>query len=227
MFLSFILTSLSTSTLGKPRRAPKAFIWSINDSVVISSPSCSRVSDRFAGCYQRQRLSDERRLVRALDLKGVARLQQHPSAFLLDIDQCDAEPHPVAGLHRRKEAHSVQAVVERSAGVGRNSPDLHLQRRNKRESQVAMRDWCTIETLALCARHIDVDPLTVAAAFGELVDPRLVHRNPARHAQFLPNVLGDPGKSEFRHCESSGSAFARCRLSHSAKNFSMIAADSP
>ena len=81
-------------------------------------------------------------------------------------------------------------------------------------------------TLALCARHIDVDPLTIAAAFGELVDPRLIHRNPARHAQFLPNVLGDSGKSEFRHCESSSSAFARCRLSHSAKNFSMIAADS-
>src|ERR1700729_4337154 len=141
MFLSCISTSLSTSILGKPRRAPKALIWSINDSVVMSSSSCFRVSDRFTRGYQRQRLSDKRRLVRALDLKGVARLQQHPSAFLLNIDQCDAQPHPVAGLDGRKEPHFVESVVERGAGVGRNSSDLHLQRRNKRESQVAMRDW--------------------------------------------------------------------------------------
>src|SRR5277367_3227013 len=101
MFLSCMSTSLSTSTLGKPRRAPKALIWSMNDSVVISSSSCSRVSERFAGRYQRQRLSDKRRLVRAFDLKNVARLQQHPSAFLLNLDQSDAQPHPVAGLDRR------------------------------------------------------------------------------------------------------------------------------
>src|SRR4029077_18234925 len=118
MFLSCISTSLSTSTLGRPRRAPKALIWSMNDSVVISSSSCSRVSDGFAGCYQRQRFSNKRRLVRAFDLKGVARLQQPPSAFLLNIDQCDAQPHPVASLDRRKEADLVQAIVECRAGVG-------------------------------------------------------------------------------------------------------------
>src|ERR1700722_17407611 len=73
-----------------------------------------------------------------------------------------------------------------------------------------MGDWSTRGTFAFRARPIDVDPLTVAAAFGELVDPQLSHRNPARHAEFLPNMLGDSRKSEFRHHRSSGSAFGPC-----------------
>src|ERR1700729_4338305 len=69
-----------------------------------------------------------------------------------------------------------------------------------------MRDWRPIGALARCARPIDMDPLTVAAALCELVYARLVHRNPGRYAQFLPNVLSDPGKSQLRHRKSSGSA---------------------
>src|SRR5580658_8312703 len=69
-----------------------------------------------------------------------------------------------------------------------------------------MRDWCEIGALALRALDIDVNPLAIAAALGELVDPGLIHGHPARNAEFLSNILRHIGQSEFSHRGSPGPA---------------------
>jgi hypothetical protein len=47
-----------------------------------------------------------------------------------------------------------------------------------------------------------MDPLTVATALRELINPRLIHGRPARNAKLLSNVLRDLRKSEFSHRRS-------------------------
>jgi hypothetical protein len=107
--------------------------------------------------------------------------------------------HARPRLDRREEAHLVESVVERCPSVGRDSSDLHLQGSDERERQVAVGDRGAIWALARCALDIDVNPLPVAAALGELVDARLIDRDPARDAEFLSDKSRKIRQSEFRH----------------------------
>jgi hypothetical protein len=52
-----------------------------------------------------------------------------------------------------------------------------------------MRNRRSIRALALCAFDIDMDPLAIAAALGELVDPGLIDGHPARDSDLLADEL--------------------------------------
>jgi len=67
--------------------------------------------------------------------------------------------------------------------------DLHLQRRNERKRQVTVRNRRSVRALALCAFDVDTDPLAIAAALGELVDPGLIHAHPAGDPDLFADVL--------------------------------------
>jgi hypothetical protein len=51
-----------------------------------------------------------------------------------------------------------------------------------------MRDRRAIRTLAPRTLDIDMNPLPIAAALGELIDPRLIHGHPARNPELLSDV---------------------------------------
>ena len=52
-----------------------------------------------------------------------------------------------------------------------------------------MRDRAAVRTFAPRAFDVDVDPLAVARAFGELVDPLLVDDDPVGDADFASREL--------------------------------------
>ena len=75
-----------------------------------------------AGHQHRQRLREQRGLVLAFDLDRVLQRDQHAvRALRLDGEQHDAIAHAAARLHRRDEAHLVEAVVERRRRVAAES----------------------------------------------------------------------------------------------------------
>mgnify|MGYP003694646303 CR=1 FL=1 len=93
-----------------------------------------------------------------------------------------------AGLHRRDEADLVRAVIDAPAAL------LDLQQRgghprNERQREIAVGDRLAPGHLALGPLDVDVDPLMVAGGVGELVDHRLVDRDPLRWAQLASDEL--------------------------------------
>jgi hypothetical protein len=66
------------------------------------------------------------------------------------------------------------------------APASMRQRRGERQRQVSMRDRSTVRALAPSPLDVDMDPLPVARAIGELVDPSLIDGDPFGHPDFPP-----------------------------------------
>jgi len=62
-----------------------------------------------------------------------------------------------------------------------------------------MGDGVAERTLFPCAFSIDMYPLPVTCAFGELIDSRLVNINPIRFPKALTNKIRDVSERNFRH----------------------------
>ena len=88
----------------------------------------------------------------------------------------------------RDEADLVGAVVHAARALG-HLEQLRHHPREEREREIAVGDGLAARQLALGALDVHVDPLMVAGGLGELVDRGLVHRDPGRRAQRLPDVL--------------------------------------
>src|SRR6266851_4903623 len=64
-----------------------------------------------------------------------------------------------------------------------------------------MRNRSSIWTLAFGPLDIDVNPLPIAAALGELVDDGLIHRQPIRYPKFASGIFRYICASDFSHGE--------------------------
>jgi len=92
-----------------------------------------------------------------------------------------------AGFHRMNEADPVQAVIH-------GHPLFHLKKRRtaqkmgkKRQEQKAVGHRPAQRSPGRPVR-VHVDPLTILADLGEIVDSRLSHLHPGRNADFLTQV---------------------------------------
>ena len=137
-----------------------------------------------------QRLGDQRRLLRALHFERVLGLHDHLPAFSrLDSGENDAQPHARTGRDRRQKANLVDAVVEPGGGVRRDDADLHRERGDHRQRQIAVRDGAAKRTFPLRPFDVDMDPLMIAGAGRKRVDARLVDRDPIGNAELMPDVF--------------------------------------
>ena len=88
-------------------------------------------------------------------------------------------------LHRRHEAHRLEAVVDAHAGAFERRHGFEGQGRQQRQRQEAMRDGAAERRFGGSARRIDMDELVVVGRVRELVDHLLRDDAPGRHADFL------------------------------------------
>src|SRR5438105_1066916 len=131
----------------------------------------------------RDRLRHAGRLLLALDRDRHLVDDLDPALDVLDGNVLDGGPHLRADLHRRREAHPVEPVVDAHP----HAVDLEQpcgQGRDQGERQEAMGDRSPKGSL-LGALHIDVDPLVVTGRVGELVDAVLVDLQPPALAERL------------------------------------------
>ena len=73
-----------------------------------------------------------------------------------------------------QETHLVQPVVDGSLGILGEDADLLAERAEQRQCQVAMRDRLAKRASPAGTLRIDVDPLMVTGAVGELLDHGLI-----------------------------------------------------
>src|SRR5271165_3572069 len=173
---------------------PSGFAGSERFSLLIAA------SNPLRGNEERQGFGDQSGLVRAFDLQGVPRLHDRLSALLrLDAGENNAQADARAGGHWSKKARLVDAVVEAGCRVLGDDADLHGERRDHGEREIPMRDRASVGTFAPGPLDIDVDPLMVAGASGELVDARLINCHPVRNAELLADALAEFGDRERAH----------------------------
>ena len=72
-----------------------------------------------------------------------------------------------------------------------SDPDLHGERRDQRERQIAVRNGGPKRALPFRPIDVDVDPLMIAGAVRELLDPRLVYSYPAGYPEFASDEVVD------------------------------------
>src|SRR5262249_19376651 len=100
---------------------------------------------------------------------------------LLHVRDLDGAADLLADRHRRREAHAVEAVVEREREA-LHAEHLAREQRDQREREVAMGDRAA-ERRLLRALHVDVDPLVVAGDVRERVDVGLGDLMPVAGAE--------------------------------------------
>ena len=128
--------ALSTRSL--PRKPTSGLSAKVLREACSDMPSVFCVSERvrvahcfsvpFRGNKERQRLGDQRGLVRSFDLQRVPRLHDRlPALLWLDAGENDAQAHARAGGHGREEARLVDPIVEAGGCVLRDDADLHAR----------------------------------------------------------------------------------------------------
>src|SRR5215472_4969074 len=148
-------------------------------------------------CHDK-RMGDKGRLGFAFDLDGVLGGQEHPPlALVLRGEQLDPIADAGTGLDRHDKTHAVEAVVQRLVDAGRLYDNLECGWRQHRKRQVAVRDGGPEQAVTLGALDIDMDPLVIRGAFGELVDALLVYRDPAGYPELLSDERLTVGETEF------------------------------
>src|SRR5208337_3242650 len=181
-------TVCAASTKSRPRKPTiglSARVCFIASSAIASAAGASSAAfaierlplpGRLLRHQQRQGIRDQGWLVAVLDFNGVPGLDEELAVVLfVDIVEDDAQSDAPPGRHRRQKAHLVQAVVEAGRRVRRDDADVERQRTDQRQREIAVRDRSAEGTFPSGAVDIDVDPLTIAGAVGELVDPLLIH----------------------------------------------------
>src|SRR5881296_3624814 len=167
---------------GRPYRTSFMSVASHACRAPIAVPDASRVPDA-------DDLADQRGLVLPFDLDR--HLGAHPHAVARNLlGAGDALAHADArpGLDGRDEANLVRAVVDAAAPLG----DLEQGRghsRDQGQGQVAVGDRLAAGHLALRTLDVDVDPLMISGRLGELVDHRLIDRDPVRRAELASDEL--------------------------------------
>src|SRR5262249_38396413 len=117
-------------------------------------------------------------------------LEQHaPAALRIGGGEARSQTHACTGLDRSNKPGFVQAVVEGRGSIWWNDAELHDHRREQRQTEVAVGDRAAEWTLALRSLDIDMDPLAVAGADGELVDAILAHGDPVGDAELPPDEM--------------------------------------
>ena len=115
----------------------------------------------------------------ALDFNGNRMTQQQLSGrFLLDGVKAEAAPDALPALHRSDEPHAVEPVIDGHLRAVRHEHDFGGHSRKHRQRQEAMGDG-RAERRLRGRLWIDMDELPVLGRFSELVDPLLVHLQPA------------------------------------------------
>src|SRR6187402_609716 len=114
---------------------------------------------------------DADRLIAALALHEDLERELRAAFDRLEPEELEAAAHPAAGGHRRREAHSIQAVVDTHSGI----EDLHRRSTHlgqQGQGHEAVRDR-RAERAGRGPLHVDVDPLVVVGGVGEELDPLL------------------------------------------------------
>src|SRR5262252_1502423 len=157
-----------------------------------------------------ERDGDECRFVFALDLDGVLGRHDHTaSALVVDRQELYAVADALARAHRSQEPDFFEPVVEDLLRRGAGHQDAQRSGGHQREREIAMCNGSAERALAARALDVDVNPLGVAGAFGELADARLVERDPVRRAKFFPDARGKIGGGyEERMGHVHGEAFS-------------------
>src|SRR5258705_1580776 len=156
---------------------------------------CSR-----RGNQKRERFGNQRGLFRSLEFQRVLRLHDHLSAIPgLDTRKNDAQPHADARGHRCKEANLVDTVIQAGRCVLGDNADLHGERGNHGKRQVTVRDRAAERAFPRGAFYIDMDPLTIAGAGREGVDPLLVDCHPIGNAKLSPDPFAQASKCKLTH----------------------------
>src|SRR6187455_1573869 len=108
---------------------------------------------------------DADRLIAALALHEDLERELRAAFDRLEPEELEAAAHPAAGGHRRREAHSIQAVVDTHSGI----EDLHRRSTHlgqQGQGHEAVRDR-RAERAGLRPLDIDMDPLVVVGRVGE------------------------------------------------------------
>src|SRR5262245_50948767 len=144
-------------------------------------PSCSGT----ALAYQHaQDFSDESGLGFAFDLQRALQLEEYPPVALeLGRSEGRTHAHACVSLDGSNKPDPIEAVVEPSCRIVWDHADFRYQCSEQGQGEIAMGNRPTERTFAPGAIGIDVDPLSIAGAGGELIDAILGHRHPVRDSQ--------------------------------------------
>src|SRR5258708_14734799 len=111
----------------------------------------------------------------------------------------DAQSHTSSCGHGRKKANLIDPVVEAGRGVFGDDTNLHGQRGQQCERQIAVSDRTAVRTFPFRPFDVDVNPLMIASARRKRIDPCLVDRNPIGHAELLPDSFAQTRKGKTAH----------------------------
>src|SRR5207245_1911470 len=170
------------SAPGRPYRTSFMSVASHVCRAPITVPDASRVPDA-------DDLADQRGLLMPFDLHRHLGADAHAVAgHLFGAGAALAHADARSGRARRDEANLVRAIVDAAAPLG----DLEQGRghsRDQGQGQVAVGDRLAAGHLALRTLDVDVDPLMISGRLGELVDHRLIDRDPVRRAELASDEL--------------------------------------
>jgi hypothetical protein len=139
---------------------------------------------------QAQELGDQGRLRVAFDLQRAVELEQHPpTALRLGGEEVRSCTHACARLYRRDEADLLQSIVEPGRGVRRDYAELRHHCGDQRQVKKTVSNRPAEWAFAPRALDIDVDPLPIASAGCEPVDPALADRDPLGRPDLAANEL--------------------------------------
>ena len=84
--------------------------------------------------------------------------------------------------------HDILGEEEGLRDTGRSDEHFERSRGEKRQCEIPVRNRPSKGAFASCPLDIDVNPLVVAGALSELIDPRLVDRQPIGDAELPANA---------------------------------------
>ena len=125
--------------------------------------------------------------------------------------------HTLAGEHRRRQAHAVQAVVDRHADAIDAQAGFR-QLRQQRQGQVTVGDGGLVGRFPAGALGIGVDPLLVAGGVGEALDAFLVDRQPVAACDFCPTQADNASRSSIICMGVGLRCAARLRAARAARD---------
>src|SRR3989441_3643920 len=173
----------SATTLDRSRRLPSGSI-----RPGLSAPGRPYRTSFMSGVPDTDQLGDQCGALLSLDLDGHLGRHAHAVArHFLSIDDPLAQADARTRRHGTDEANFVGAVIDAPAPPG-NLEHRSRHPGDQRERELTVGDRLAPGHLAPSPLDIHVDPLVVARGVGELVDHRLIDRDPLRGTQLAPDV---------------------------------------
>lgn len=99
----------------------------------------------------------------------------------------EAPAEPLTGTNGRQKPQAVEPIIYTHGLARKHGKAVIGEPTGKAQRQEPVSDCAAKWGVASGTRRVDVNPLIVMRSGGELVDHRLVHRDPVRGADLLPD----------------------------------------